>query len=82
MFVLTLLIWGYPVLYFFSAFKTYKKLKEKNNLTALMYASLPILAFAAFALCMAAIGSLQQSNGMFNWPIESLWGKRNIRVSH
>ncbi len=54
-FVLTLLIWGYPVLYFFSAFKTYKKLKEKNNLTALMYASLPILAFAAFALCMAAI---------------------------
>ena len=50
------LVWialGYPLLYVFSAIKTLKHLSLSNQLIALAYASIPIAAFALFALLLA-----------------------------
>lgn len=47
------LVWivlGYPLLYVFSAIKTLKHLSLSNYRKSLVYASLPILAFAIFTL--------------------------------
>ena len=43
---------GYPLLYGFSAVMAIKHLKLSNGLQALIYSSLPILAFALFGLLL------------------------------
>ena len=55
---------GYPALYVLALIKTLQNFKNKNNLGAVLYASLPILGFVAFGLLLLLLEN--SCNGNFS----------------